>query len=355
MSTNTHRTTVQIDESLLSDPSKYQPITVSGLFRLPVPVWQLHGILQSLTVAFLYGDTGTAKSFIALAWAICIALGLPWLDRKTVQGPVFYIAAEGLIGYKRRVTAFCKHFGIDPTTLDGKLFFIPLAVPLMSATDVDECIEKVKDTLPAGKYPGAIIFDTLSMCLPGEDESSTAVGSRVTNVGAQIKRDLRCLVLFVHHDGKDGTKGLRGSSAFAKNADIILRTERDKKDKNKITLTTEKQKDSDIPVPILLTLEPVTYGAGEFDNSCVILPRTAIKPAPTRPNKVQQRMLEALTSATTYTDWYRAVQTFVKSTDTFTKYVKALKDMDLVKDCDLTMTRKGYERTMLGEPANITM
>ena len=67
-------------------------------------------------------------------------------------------------------------------------------------------------------------------------------------------------------------------------------------------------------------------------------------------------MLDALTGATTYTEWHRAVQSFVKSTDTFTKHVKALIALGLVEDCDLTMTKKGYKRTMLGEPApNVTV
>jgi ABC-type glutathione transport system ATPase component len=36
----------------------------------------------------LVGPSGSGKSFVALDWALCVAAGIPWHGRETIQGKV---------------------------------------------------------------------------------------------------------------------------------------------------------------------------------------------------------------------------------------------------------------------------
>ena len=50
------------------------------------------------------------KTFIAIDVSFHIALGRPWTGRKTRQGCVVYVAAEGGRGVYKRLAALRKHY-----------------------------------------------------------------------------------------------------------------------------------------------------------------------------------------------------------------------------------------------------
>ena len=52
----------------------------------------------------------SGKSFLALAWALCIASGKRWLDREVETGPVVYVAAEGVSGVWTRAKSEIERF-----------------------------------------------------------------------------------------------------------------------------------------------------------------------------------------------------------------------------------------------------
>ena len=53
----------------------------------------LHAPQQGL--GFIYGASGTFKSFLALDYALHRAYGMKWMGRKTKQAVPVYLAAEG--------------------------------------------------------------------------------------------------------------------------------------------------------------------------------------------------------------------------------------------------------------------
>ena len=61
-----------------------------------------------------YGESGHAKTFVALDIALHVALGLPWHGHKVRQGEVVYVATEGGGGIERRLDAFGLHHEILP-------------------------------------------------------------------------------------------------------------------------------------------------------------------------------------------------------------------------------------------------
>src|SRR4030095_2900240 len=87
--------------------------SVPELCGLPAPDWLIQGILALGVMAGLYGPSGHGKSFVALAWALCIATGRDWFGRATSQGPVIYVAAEGGRSIRKRVQAWMNDHGLS--------------------------------------------------------------------------------------------------------------------------------------------------------------------------------------------------------------------------------------------------
>ena len=88
-------------------------------------LWLIKNLLPALGIAVIYGHPGSGKSFLALDWALHIALGWDWQGRKVKQGLVIYVAAEGITGLRNRVEAFRRHhdvkgipFALVPCAID---------------------------------------------------------------------------------------------------------------------------------------------------------------------------------------------------------------------------------------------
>ena len=74
--------------------------------------------------------------------------------------------------------------------------------------------------------PRAIVLDTLARCMGEADENSARDMGRFVNRCAAIERHFGCIVVVVHHVGKDPTRGGRGSNALNGAADITLMLEK---------------------------------------------------------------------------------------------------------------------------------
>jgi len=80
------------------------------------PVFHVHGWIPAQALSFIVGDSETCKSWFALALALSVAAGRPFLDRfPVVQAPTLVISEEnGLAEDKRRVGLLCRGLGLDP-------------------------------------------------------------------------------------------------------------------------------------------------------------------------------------------------------------------------------------------------
>jgi hypothetical protein len=86
-----HSLITGINESESDEP---EAIDVSTLPEPPRRGWLVPDLLPQGTVTSWYGDDGTGKSVLALALAICVASGKPFLDRPAQQGTVLYVDTE---------------------------------------------------------------------------------------------------------------------------------------------------------------------------------------------------------------------------------------------------------------------
>jgi len=86
-----HSLITAINESESDEP---EAIDISTLPEPPRRGWLVPDLLPEGTVATWYGDDGTGKSVLALALAICVASGRPFLDRPVQQGVTLYLDTE---------------------------------------------------------------------------------------------------------------------------------------------------------------------------------------------------------------------------------------------------------------------
>jgi AAA domain len=190
----------------LADQFEAKLLGVDQLLELPVPEPLIDGILYRDTMAVLFGMPGSAKTFLALDWALRVAAGSAWLGGFGVhQGPVLYVAAEGRHGIGQRVRAW-----LDARDLKRPSGFrlYPDVVNLLHPGHVDTVCAWAAETRPV-----LVVFDTLARAIPGADENSARDMGVAVGAVDRIRAAAGSTVLLVHHTGKDGMDA-RGSSAL---------------------------------------------------------------------------------------------------------------------------------------------
>jgi hypothetical protein len=238
------------------DRLKAALLDTAAVRALPPPDPLIDDYLMRDSLATLYGPSGGGKTFLALDWALHTAV-FPWWNGHAVHGgPIIYVIAEGVSGVGIRVDAWTGHHA---TGLDKghPIHWLPEAVNLTDIGQVYAFAELASELGAA-----LIVFDTLARCIVGADENSAKdMGIVVANLD-RIRRTTGACVLVVHHSGKDGTAGARGSSALRAAMDTELEvTDTD----GRTTLKVTKQKDGPETSPLRLTRLPAS-------DSCVLVP-----------------------------------------------------------------------------------
>jgi KaiC/GvpD/RAD55 family RecA-like ATPase len=132
--------------------------------------WLIRGYLPLESTTMIYGESGAGKTFAVLDMALHIATGKEWQGHKTKQGLVIYIAGEGQMDINARAEAWAQYHDVDnmPNFLCTSCAFIPTnEAELLTLTDnIDVAIEE------SGQQPVLIVFDTISRCFDGNENSS---------------------------------------------------------------------------------------------------------------------------------------------------------------------------------------
>lgn len=233
--------------------------------------WLIREYIEENAFAVLYGPPGKGKSFFALDVSCCIATGTNFHGHAVKKGPVFYIAGEGHNGIARRLAAWAK---LNNVSLAGAPLFVSDGpTDLASATNaarVAEAVQQLADV--TGETPVLIVIDTLARNFGGDENSATDVGQFVRHVDSHLRHKWKATTLIVHHSGKDGERGARGSSALKGAADAEYEVSRNDEDKI-IRLTPRKMKDAEEPPPLAFEL----VGVSVQDNEGNLLGGAALK------------------------------------------------------------------------------
>jgi hypothetical protein len=115
-----------------------------------------------------------------------------------------------------RLPAQCEARGIPIESLDGRVIVSEMCPQLTEPAEVDAFIAEYQDF-----KPDFVVIDTLSEAIPGMNENAPEVGSLLMKLAGRIRRAFNATVILIHHLGKDGTKGPRGTSVLPAGANAV--------------------------------------------------------------------------------------------------------------------------------------
>jgi RecA-family ATPase len=238
--------------------ARFKLFTLDEIAALPKPVWLIDKFLPEKGLAGIFGKWGSGKSFLALAWALCVAAGIPWQGYSVRQGQVVYVYAEGTAGIDQRVRVWMQQYRVKERPADIRI--LPVPPNMLDKKDREALIDAIQEQ---GVKPALIILDTLARCFGGGDENSTRdMNAFIANCDALRESFPDATVLVVHHIGKDDQKGARGSTAFGGALDMAFELKRPNTKLPPVILKNVKAKDSEELPDLELRLEKVTLPDG---------------------------------------------------------------------------------------------
>ncbi len=277
----------------------------------------IKGLLDPGGFAVIYGPSGSGKSFFTADIAQHVSLGLAWRGRKVTQGLVVYVASEAGSSILKRFV------GWRDNRLGDSAGALPLAVltrgpNLLASVEFEKFAEQLQAIVAEAKMPLLlVIFDTLSRSIPGGDENKTEDMTQAVRAADYLRDQFNCATAFVHHTGKDPSKGARGSSSLFAAADLVMLV----MDK---TATVEKVRDGVAGERFGFELEPIEIGTdsdGDAVYTC-LLNASETAPKPSKIIVLKGRTLLGVKSLQSALD---AVGQAMPGSSTIPKGVKAVK------------------------------
>lgn len=243
---------------------KYKVLPFAEFLKREQPSWLIKDVIPQANLGVVFGASGAGKTFMVLDLCASIAQGVDWCGHKSVHGRVVYICAEGQGGFVRRCQAYAQYHGLDPEVID--ILVIPNAPDLRDEKSTISLARAIKKVSPVA----LIVIDTLAASTQGCDENSSRDMGVVLGHCRKLSEKLKCLVILVHHSGKDQTQGARGWSGLRAAVDFEAEVIRNGESR---ALRISKQKDGEDGLTFGFELQPVVIGVDEDGldiTSCVV-------------------------------------------------------------------------------------
>ena len=227
--------------------------------------WAVRGVLPSNGIGAIYGAPSSGKTFLALDLAFAVATGKSWFANPALQKPVAYVALEGSHGIRQRIQAWEK---ANQTTTPKNLLFVTDSVSIEDEKSWEDLTNEIKQTLGNG----AIVFiDTLNRASPTADENASASMGKIIESAKRMSDAINGFVMFVHHAGKDVSRGLRGHSSLLAALDTVIKVTTGN---NQRVWAIEKSKDSETGICCAFELATIELNSqdswGITHTSCTV-------------------------------------------------------------------------------------
>ena len=219
-----------------NDPSFGLPIVSLDELRTdPRAPWLVKDVIRQQSTVLVYGKTGTYKTFLVLDLFASLVVGRSWLGHEVKsQGPVLYIAAEGVETITERLDAWGQQTGLSVPSDQFQVMTTPAQL-----NDPEQVMQLM--LWIAWHEPVAVAIDTLSKSMgPGTDENSNSDMTAVLSAAVDQMKALGITVVLIHHPGHEHLQRARGASALHIGVDTSIRVEKTSELYAKITC--EKQK-----------------------------------------------------------------------------------------------------------------
>lgn len=253
-------------EQLISNAiPKAHPIALRSALEIALhpehATWLHRPYLERGAMVLMVGAEGTYKSFLALDWAMRVAMS---------GEPVIFLHAEGR-GLWKRLRAWCiENYPDKPWTeiLNG-LNFLAVERPLnLSALTVVSALTRAIDEL--GKKPALIVVDTMTRNSDGKIEKSNEDAVSYLNMIDQyIRARYGATVLLIHHIGHLERKRARGPFSLIASTDANYLLERPDLERRIVTVTSGRMKDCEPPAAFELEAQVVALGVDDDDGKPV--------------------------------------------------------------------------------------
>jgi archaellum biogenesis ATPase FlaH/uncharacterized protein YoaH (UPF0181 family) len=257
------------DDANQKSDDLYESLSIDDIFQLPDPVFAIERHIPEASMGFLYGEPGSGKSFIALDWALHIAYGLPrWHEDAITTRPnssVVYLAREGSSGFKARIRAW-QEGHLLPHGVRPRFELIRQSMDFLKTDDLEKLVRTVRSR--AKDSVDLIVVDTLSRVMPGADENLQKEMTKFVKACDLLQDTFGCIVLGVHHSGKQGD--MRGSSVLKGAGDFVFKLEQ-QKDTDIKSLFCEKQKDAPDGWRENYRLREISWGEGDQAGSSLVV------------------------------------------------------------------------------------
>lgn len=221
--------------------------------NLPPPEWLVKDLFPAGGLIVPYGPPKGGKTFIILSLCLHIAAGVPWFGREVRRGCVVYIAGEGIGGLGVRTRAMRAHYGIP---VNIPFFIIPRAVNFTTATAADDLVKLIRGAV-FDEPIALVVVDTLARAMPGAEENSARDVGLVIAACADVQDALQCAVVPIHHQGKEESRGMRGTTAIKGAVDASFKIT---KSGDVVTMTNEDQKDAEVAPDMVFNMVKVAVG-----------------------------------------------------------------------------------------------
>jgi len=255
------------------------------------PEFLVDGLIETDGLGLIFGDPGSAKSFLAVDLALCVATGADFHGREVMQGSVFLIAGEGHNGLTRRFKAWSKERGRSLAKVP--LFKSERAAFFLHEETMKAVAEAVDELAAVHGVPRMIVVDTVARNFGAGDENSTMDMNFFINAVDDLKaRYPGSVVLLVHHSGHADKTRARGAMALKGALDFEFRVEKDDKH---VRVMNTKMKDAEPPADLHFTLESIELSGNA--KSAVLRSGEAPPKKPKALTRNQKMALETFESA----------------------------------------------------------
>lgn len=256
--------------------SRFKAMTLDQIHDEPqVDDYIIDGLYTVGDTAVVGGASKAGKTFFAIGSAMAVALGKEFLGHKVMRsGLVVYQAGESPKGVKKRLRAYLKRHGIDPS-VRVPFVLLPAKIDLYSPEgDTAALITELKAISAMYGLPLLQLFiDTVAKAQGAADENNGKDMAVILGNVDRIKAEVGCQVTLVHHMNAAGGK-LRGHTSLYANSDQVILVTLDEATRIR-TAVVDKQKDDEDGQKIRFELESIEVGVrhdGKPMTSCVCIP-----------------------------------------------------------------------------------
>lgn len=285
------------DDAATKESHSLRPLTVEELLFRPAPKWIVRGLMVERGLAVMFGASGSGKTFAALDLACAIARGQHWFGRRVRAGGVIYVAGEGHL--KLRIEAYLAHHDkLDPRAL-LRLRIVPATINLLrdESGDLETLIAEIKKVAHELGGVVLVVLDTLNAMMPGGNENASEDMGTMIAAARRLMVALDCAALYIHHSGKDESKGSRGHSSLKAAVDVEMQVSGE----GERLLEAVKVRDGEPGQRFGFRLHPVDLGPdpdpeaehGERLDSCAVVPLDHAPTAAKRAGKRRDVALDA--------------------------------------------------------------